>query len=105
MKQLSKAQKTNSKKNRSSKHEKKALKETTKKRHQKNENPKLGVYTYSSEEKPQAERSSSIWTPENRSVDEAKYTNHPPNHTRYRLYARVSQLFFNEPNFSYRFIL
>ena len=86
--------KTNNKKNRSSKHKKRAHKETTKKRYQKNENPKLGVHTYSSEAKPQAERSSGIWTPENRSVDEAKYTTHTPNHKRYTFYARVSPIFF-----------
>ena len=54
----------------------------------------MGVHTYSSEAKPQAERSSGIWTPENRSVDEAKYTTHPPNHKRYTFYARVFLIFF-----------
>ena len=93
IKRLIKAQKTNNNKNRSSIHKKRAHKET-KKRYQKNENPKLGVHTYSSEAKPQAERSSGIWTPENRSVDEAKYTTHPPNHKRYTFYDRVSPIFF-----------
>ena len=54
----------------------------------------MDVHTYSSEAKPQAERSSGIWTPENRSVDEAKYTTHPPNHKRYTFYDRVSTIFF-----------
>ena len=89
--QFNKAQKTNKKIARQN--TKKGRTKKPKIRHQKNQNPKLGVHTYSSEAKPQAERSLGIWTPENRSVDEAKYTTHPPNHKRYTFYARVSPIF------------
>ena len=92
IKQLSKAQKTNKKIARQS--TKKWRTKKPKIRHQKNENPKLVVHNYSSEAKPQAERSSGRWTPDNRSVDDAKYTTHPPNHNRYTFYASVFPFFF-----------
>ena len=76
IKQLNKAQKTNIFKNRSSNTQKKGRTKKQQNTPSKKCHPKLGVHTYSSEAKPQAERNSGIWTTENRNVDETKYTKH-----------------------------